>query len=123
MVDQHPAGTVNFGTQLVGNHLPQRGGRHTSGPDLTERFNGVNLIAAFHLVFHRAIGDVSDHGVQFDRHPDFLQLTLGVPAKPFPERRQHLGCGVEQNDLRIGRIRTPERTSQGTVRHFGNLTS
>ena len=123
MVDQHPAGTIHLGTQLVGNHLPQWGGGHAGGPDLTERFNGVNRIVALHLVFHRAVGDVGDHGVQFDGHPDFLQLALGVTAESFPERRQHLGRGVEQNDLRIGGIRTPERTRQSAVRHFGNLTS
>ena len=65
--------------------------------------------------------DVGDHRVQLDLDAHLLQPALRLEPELGPHRRQHRGCGLDEDHPGLGRVDGPERPGQGPVRELGDL--
>ena len=118
--DLDPAGPVDLGAALVGDHFGQRAGRHPGRPHLGGALDAPRPAVAVLHVDPVAI-DSGDHRAQLDLHAEFLQPRGRLAAELLAHRRQHRGSRVEQDHPGPGGVDAAEGALEGVVGEFGDL--
>ena len=121
-IGQHldPPCAIHLGGGLIGHRLPSGLADTPADHTLVARLDTAS--GAVGVLDRDAVAvDVGDHGVELDLDAHLLQPRLRLLAELLAHRRQHRGCGVEQDHPGLGRVDVPERALEGVVGELGDL--
>lgn len=119
----HPSGPVDFGSVgSLGDHLAQRAGRHAGRPNLARAFDAA-FAAVLFLDGDAFVVDRGHHRVELNLDVHLFQPPLCLETQLWTHRRQHRGCGVEQDHPALTGRDGPKRACQGALGELDDLPS
>ena len=120
LLDVDAPGAVDLGAGLVGDHLAERGGGDSGGPDLGHGLDATDR-AVLVLDLDAGAVDLGDHGAELDLDAALLEAGAGLAAEAVTEGGQHLRRSVEQDDAGVPRVDVAELVRERLVRQLGDL--